>query len=320
MAFNRRFEQWMFLIIPGSLILGFLFSQHMIPLVPLIPYLFGFVTLTMGLGCGFNQLGLVFVRPLPILWTLIIAHLLLPLIAYGIGGGIFGTGSPFVVGMVLFTLIPLGVSSIIWVGLSGGSIPLMLAMVVLDSLLSPIIVPAGIHLLFGTTIEVETGKIMRDLLLIVVIPTLAGVLLHTLTRGKIQYAVQPVTAPLSKICFVAVVLLNAAAIAPQVIQLKNEMITLVPVIVLLVGICYAIGYFGSAPMRNRETEITISYATGMRNNSLGIVIALSYFSPLAAVPVVMSILIQQPIATLHHYVLQKINKADSGKTAPGEVR
>ncbi|PZD95790.1 bile acid:sodium symporter family protein [Paenibacillus sambharensis] len=320
LAFNRRFEQWMFLLIPGTLVLGFLFAGELLRFVETVPYLFAFVTFTMGLGCGFKQLAHVFRRPLPMAWTLLIAHLALPLAAYGLGSMLYGADSPYVVGLVLFALIPLGVSSVIWVGMSGGSVPMILSLVVIDSLLSPLVVPAGIRLFFGTAVDVHTSQMMMDLLLIIVLPTAAGVLLNQLTGGRITPAVKPVTAPVSKLCFVAVVALNAAAIEPHVSALQSDMPKLVPVVVLLVGICYAAGYFGSKPLGSRELEATVSYATGMRNISLGIVLALGYFSPLAAVPVVLAILIQQPVATLHHYALQKLHKVKSGETVSRQVR
>jgi len=320
LAFNRKFDQYLFLVTPGSLILGFLFSDGLGRFVSLVPYLFGFVSFTMGLGCGLNQLRLVFVKPLPIVWTLAIAHLLLPLVSYGAGSLLFGASSPFTVGLTLFALIPLGVSSVIWVGMSGGSIALMLAMVVIDSMLSPLVVPAGIRLIFGAAVEVDTVTIMRDLLLIVVLPTLAGVLLHGLSRGRIQPAVLPYAGPVSKLSFAGVIVLNAAAIAPHAAAFAPQMARLVPVVVLLVGACYAAGYYGAAPFRSRETAVTVSFATGMRNISLGVVLALGYFSPMAAVPVVLSILIQQPAATLHHYVLHKLHKRGAGEMTATPLR
>ncbi|RXZ81190.1 bile acid:sodium symporter family protein [Paenibacillaceae bacterium] len=304
LAFNRRFEQWMFLIIPASLVFGFLLSDQLIRFIDSVPYLFAFVTLTMAVGCGIQQLHQAVRRPLAIVWTLAIAHLILPLVALALGSALFGSDSPYVVGFVLFTLIPLGISSVIWVGLSGGSVPLMLALIVIDSALSPVIVPAGLHLLFGTVVELETAKIMTDLFIIVVLPTIVGVLLHELTGGRIQDKVKPYAAPVSKLCFVSVVALNASAIAPHVAVLKSDMARLVPLVVVLVVLCYLFGVLGALPLRNREMMTTISYAVGMRNISLGIVLALGYFSPLAAVPVVLSILIQQPLATVHHYILQ----------------
>lgn len=320
LAFNRHFERWMFIIIPGSLILGFIFAAQLQPYIKSVPYLFAYVTLTMAIGCGLGQLREVLKRPGVMLLTFVIAHVLSPLAAYGLGTFIFGADSPYVVGLVLFTIIPIGVSTVLWVGMSGGSVPLMLAMVVLDSALSPLVVPAGIHLFFNSAVEVKAGPIIIDLLVIIVLPTIIGVALNQMSRGRIQNVVQPYTSPLSKLCFIGVVSLNASAIAPHLDQLKQDMMQLVPLVVVLVGLCYAFGYIGTAQLRNREQQVTVSYATGMRNISLGIVLALGYFSPLAAVPVVLSILIQQPLATVHHYVLQKLNKNKAGESVVPHVR
>ncbi|GLX67057.1 bile acid:sodium symporter family protein [Paenibacillus glycanilyticus] len=298
----------MFLLIPGSLVLGFLFADTLAPLVDAVPYLFAYVTLTMGIGCGVRHLYEVIRKPGILIWTLMLAHVLSPLVAYGLGTMLFGAESPYVVGLVLFTIIPLGVSTVLWVGMSGGSVPLVLAMVVLDSALSPFVVPFGIHLLFNTSVDIPIGPIMFDLFIIVVLPTIVGVALYELSKGRIQNKVKPVAMPISKLCFVAVVALNASAIAPYVDELKHDMLKLIPLVIVLVGVCYAVGFLGTAKYGGKEVQVTVSYATGMRNISLGIVLALGYFSPLAAVPVVLSILVQQPLATVHHFVLQKINK------------
>ncbi|MFF2888458.1 bile acid:sodium symporter family protein [Paenibacillus sp. NPDC057967] len=319
LAFNRYFEKWMFLIIPGSLVLGFLFADMLSPMVHAVPYLFAFVTLTMALGCGLGELGGVLKRPGIMGLTLILAHLVSPAAAYLGGSALFGADSPYVVGLVLFTIIPLGVSTVLWVSMSGGSVPLVLALVVLDSLLSPLVVPAAIHLFFGTSAHIDAGPIMLDLVVLIVVPTVIGVALNEWSKGKIQGQTKPYTAPLSKLCFVGVVSLNAAAISPYVDQLKQDMLVLVPAVIALVGLCYAFGFVGTAFLRDSKLQITVSYATGMRNISLGIVLALGYFSPLAAVPVVLSILVQQPLATVHHYVLQKLNKDKTGVSGSAHV-
>ena len=101
----------MFLIIPGSLVLGFFFSSQLHRFVSAVPYLFAYVTLTMAIGCGLNQLRTVLSRPGIMIWTFVLAHILSPLIAYGLGALLFGVDSPYVVGLVLFTIIPLGVSN-----------------------------------------------------------------------------------------------------------------------------------------------------------------------------------------------------------------
>lgn len=320
LAFNDWFEKWMFLLVPGSLAAGYLMSDQLAGYTEAVPYLFAFVTLTMAIGCGLEQLRGVMRKPGILAAALLLAHGLTPLAAYGLGALAFGADSPYVVGLVLFALIPLGVSSVLWVGMSGGGVPLILAMVVLDSLLSPLVVPAGVQLFFGSAIEMEAGPLMLDLTILIVLPTVIGVALHEWSRGRLQGWVKPYAAPVSKLCFASVVALNAAAIAPHVHTLKSDMLLLVPVSVLLVAVCYAVGFVGFAGRGDWRLQVTASYATGMRNISLGIVLALGYFSPLAAVPVVLSILIQQPAATLHHYVLQKLNRSKAGDSAQTHVR
>jgi len=313
LAFNRLFERWMFLIIPVSLVLGFLLADELQPFIQAVPYLFAYVTLTMAIGCGLRQLREVLAKPGVMVLAFIIAHIVSPFIAYFAGVLIFGQDSPYVIGLVLFAIIPLGVSSVLWVGMSGGSVPLMLAMVVLDSLLSPLVVPAGIGLMFGSVIEIDIWPLMIDLFIIIVLPTIIGVGLYELSRGRIQAAVQPYSAPLSKLCFVSVVALNASAIEPYMEQLGSDMLLLLPVVIILVSLCYALGFFSLSKRGNYPLQVTLSYASGMRNISLGIVLALGYFSPIAAVPVVLSILVQQPLATLNHYLLQKLNNRKAGK-------
>lgn len=313
--FNDWFEAHMYLIIPVSMILGFFFYSWFESGTALVPYLFAYLTFVMALGCSPKQVREALRMPLPIVMTLVLVHVIAPLAAYGAGTVLFGAGSPYIVGLVLFAIIPLGVSSVIWVGLSGGNVPLVLSMIVLDSLISPFVVPFAIGLLFGADVQFDYWDVMRDLLVIIFIPTVIGVAVNALTKGKAKPRTANVTAPTSKLAFAAVILINAAAIAPHVFAMKAELLKLVPIVLVFVAFCYALGWVGGLPFGSRSVLVTITYSSGMRNISLGIVIALHYFEPAAAVPVVMGILIQQPMATLQHR-LQKLywKKRQTGVT------
>ena len=104
-----------------------------------------------------------------------------------------------------------------------------------------------------------------------------------------------------------VVMLNAAAIAPHAAGMKEEMLVVIPVVVTLIVICYLLGYFGSYAMLGptQEMQITFTYASGMRNISLGMVLATTYFSPQASIPVVLGIMFQQPAATIIHALFHR---------------
>ncbi|MBO9607486.1 MAG: bile acid:sodium symporter family protein [Paenibacillaceae bacterium] len=304
----------MFLVVPVALLLGFAWSGPFGSLTGWVPWLFGYLTFVMALGCSPRQVADALRMPGTILLTLAIVHIVAPPAAYGLGALLFGHDSPFVIGFVLFAVIPLGVSSVIWVGVAGGNVPLALSLIVLDSALSPFVVPAEIAFFFGKGISFDHWKMMSDLLLIVVVPTIVGVAVNALTGGRVKTSWGPVALPLSKISFFLVVLINAAAIAPQIGAIKSDVPVLLPAVLVLVAFCYAIGYAGSAGLRNDSLTATLLYASGMRNISLGVVIGLAYFEPRAAVPVVLAILVQQPMATLM-YTLVKWSQKRFGSRA-----
>ncbi|WP_411345842.1 bile acid:sodium symporter family protein [Paenibacillus sp. WLX1005] len=306
--FTRIFEKYMFAIIPGTLLIGFLLSDQLIDYAGWIPYLFAYVTFVMGIGCGRRHVQGVLRRPLPVIITLLVTHLVAPLFAYELGQLMFGPDSPYTIGLVLFTAIPLGVSSVLWVSMSSGNVALALAMVIVDSAISPFVVPGLIELFFGTGVHFDTLGMIRDLMLIIVLPTMLGMIVYEVSGGRFKPWSAPVTLPLSKLCFIGVVLLNAAAIAPQLHELKGDLLVVVPSVLIIVALCYGLGYVCSGILRAKGLELpaTLAYASGMRNISVGMVIAMSYFTPQAAVPVVLGIMLQQPMATLQYSIFVRV--------------
>ncbi|QCT03559.1 sodium bile acid symporter family protein [Paenibacillus algicola] len=309
LAFAAWFEKYTFILIPGALVAGWFLSEQLSPYAYTIPYLFGYITLVMALGCGIGHLKAVMRQPFPIVLTLLLAHAAAPLVAYAIGASIFGSQSDYTTGLMLFSVIPLGISAVLWVGTSGGNVPFILSVVVLDTMLSPIVVPFLMELLAGSTgLQWDTGQLVTDLFRMVVLPTALGVLIYELSKGKAKAWSAPVAQPLSKLFFVCVVMINAAVIAPQAQSIRQDLLSVIPAVLLLIVLCYMLGYFGSylAPGRTRELGISLTYASGMRNISLGMVLATAYFPPAVSVPVVLSILFQQPVATVVHAVIQRI--------------
>jgi predicted Na+-dependent transporter len=298
LSINEYLDKYLNLIIPISLIFGFLFSKTLYDFVYLIPFLFAYVTFNMALGCSWGQMQTAFRTPLPILAVFILAHGVAPLAAFALGALFFGGSSPYTVGMVLFTVIPIGISSLIWISMTGGAIPLALSMVVLDSALSPLVVPFLIDLFFGAQLQFDYLKLMRDLVFIVVVPTMLGVAANQLSKGQFRTWSLPVTGLTSKVAIVTVIAMNAAAIEPYAARLKSDIAWLVPIIAVLIASCYIMGLMGSKLFKDRALSVTLSYTSGMRNVSLGLVLALGYFEPLVAVPVTLAILIQQPIASV----------------------
>ncbi|MCR8843654.1 bile acid:sodium symporter [Paenibacillus sp. SC116] len=311
---NAWFEKYMFILIPLSLVLGVLCSPLLIEHVSLVPWLFGLVTFVMGLGCGWKDIMAAFRRPLLFLIVFVITHLVAPLLAYGFGAALFGSDSSYTIGLVLFAVIPLGISSVLWVEMARGAVPIMLALVVVDSLLSPIVVPLSLSLLYEQSIPFDGWTMLIDLLLIIVLPTLAGIVVHEWTQGQAKPRMAPVLLPLSKLAFVGVVLLNAAAIGPFVRTWDTEAFIVFAAVCSLVAAFYALGHLTERlwPPDSSPPQSTLGFASGMRNISLGLVLALQHFGAETAVAVVLAILIQQPGATIYYSIIRRRQRVIAG--------
>ncbi len=303
---NKQLERIMPLITPVGVLTGVLFSVHLKEFSYLIPWIFAFMTFAGSLGSNFRSLKEVIVHPFPIIIAMAILHVLMPIWAWGVGHVAFSGDIFTITGLVLGMVIPTGVTSFMWVAIYKGNIPLVLSIILIDTLLSPIIVPFSLSLFIGGKIEMDFFNIMKGLLGMVVIPSLIGMYLNQVTKGRIRDQLGTRLAPFSKISIGFVVMLNGAVVAPYLkhIDLKLVGITLTVFMIALTGYLFSfiIGRFLSG---GRDTVISLTFTGGMRNISAGAVIAITYFPAAVAVPVVVGMLFQQILASLNGYFLNR---------------
>ncbi|MEH7129711.1 bile acid:sodium symporter family protein [Neobacillus drentensis] len=303
---NKQLERIMPLITPVGVLTGVLFSVHLKEFSYLIPWIFAFMTFAGSLGSNFRSLKEVIVHPFPIIIAMAILHVLMPIWAWGVGHIAFSGDIFTITGLVLGMVIPTGVTSFMWVAIYKGNIPLVLSIILIDTLLSPIIVPFSLSLFIGGKIEMDFFNIMKGLLGMVVIPSLIGMYLNQVTKGRIKDQLGTRLAPFSKISIGFVVMLNGAVVAPYLkhIDLKLVGITLTVFMIALTGYLFSfiIGRFING---GRDTVISLTFTGGMRNISAGAVIAITYFPAAVAVPVVVGMLFQQILASLNGYFLNR---------------
>ncbi|MEK5389925.1 bile acid:sodium symporter family protein [Margalitia sp. FSL K6-0131] len=303
---NKRLEKMMPFITPVSVVLGVLLSVYLKDYSFLVPWIFAFMTFAGSLGSNFQSLKQVVTHPFSIIIGLIILHVLMPIWALGIGHAVFHGDAYTITGLVLGMVIPTGVTSVIWVSIYRGNMALTLSLILIDTLLSPFIVPYTLSLIVGQKVELDTLGIMKGLFEMVVIPSILAMMLNQWTKGKIKDTLGPKLAPFSKICLGLVVMLNGAVIAPH---LKNVSLKLVGIGVVVFFIAFT-GYLfsfliGRILKRDLETTVALTFLGGMRNISAGAVIAVSYFPPAVATPVIIAMLFQQVLASVFGYMIDK---------------
>jgi bile acid:Na+ symporter, BASS family len=304
--FNTHLEKIMPLITPISVVIGVLLSEHIKDFSYLIPWIFAVMTFSGSLGSNFHSLKNVITHPLPIFIALAILHLIMPMWAWGIGHITFSGDNFTITGLILGMAIPTGITSLIWVSIYKGNIPFTLSIVLIDTLLSPILVPFTISVMVGKNIEMDVYSIMTGLLGMIVIPSLVGMTLNQWTRGKVKEVWSPRLAPFSKIGLGIVVMLNGAVVAPYLrdVSWKLVIIAVVVFFIAITGYLFAF-LLGRLFKRDRDTVMALTFTGGMRNISAGAVIATTYFPPQVAVPVVIGMLFQQVLASFSGYLANR---------------
>lgn len=297
---NYFLEKALPFMTPTSVILGILFSKYLIGYTFLVPWIFALITFNGSLGSNFQSLKQVIKHPFPMLVALSILHIIMPLWVFSLGHLFFPHDFYTITGLVLAVVIPTGITSVLWVSIYSGNTILALSIIIIDTLLSPIIVPLSIRLFTHSSIEMDTWSIMQGLITMIVIPSILAMLINQATKGKVSKVWSPRLAPFAKIAVAAVVILNSSKIAKYVLDINFKLILLAITVFFIAASGYFISWsIGRLLKWKRENVVTLTYTGGMRNISSGAVIAVTYFPSAVAVPVILGMLFQQMLASFY---------------------
>jgi tagaturonate reductase len=284
---------------PLGITLGFLLPGVFIHLRPFVPWLFGLMTLSGALRLRVTEFGNTIRSPVPILIFFVSTHILMPCCAMFIASHLFGGSPDTVAGFILLFAGPIAVSSFMWVSIFRGDKALCLTLILLDTALAPLVVPGTVSLLMGAKVAMDMSGIAVSLVLMVVIPTIIGVTINEISRGKTPVLICPYLDPVSKICLMLVIAANTSPVA-RVIQFDN------PEVWRIAGMCiffsvsgFMVSKFTAITVRcNSEKSVTMFFCGGLRNISAVTTIAVTFFPESAALPALLGIVFQQTISAI----------------------
>ncbi|MFJ7978838.1 bile acid:sodium symporter family protein [Lysinibacillus xylanilyticus] len=304
-SLNKYLQKWMPFLTPLSLVIGVLFENVGHQLLFLVPWLFAFMTFAGSLSMNFEGIKSLKKYPKVILVVIAFLHILMPIWAYFVSTVIFHDHL-LTIGFVLAVAVPTGVTSFIWVSICRGHLALCLAIILIDTLISPVVIPALLHIVVGQTIEIDTIGLILDLLWMIVVPSLIGVALNEFSRGKIELTLGKKLAPFSKLSLFSIVMINSSAIAPYIKNISLELVSVILVVFLLAVSGYAFCLILGHILWKDISIITMFIFTGgMRNIAVGVVIATTYFPAKTVMPVVFGMLFQQVLASFFSRVTGK---------------
>ncbi|RKO65842.1 bile acid:sodium symporter family protein [Desulfofundulus salinus] len=314
-CWNDWLGRHMFFVVLSALLSGFLLSLPLPRVWNMVAVvLFSYITFIASIEISFRDFFHVLVKPWITFGILLLIHCVIPLIAWGIGLLFYPNDIFTRMGLLIGFSIPIGVTSIIWTSLVNGDVALAVVAVMLDTLIGPFLLPAVISLVTEEAIHINYTQMLVGVLLMVTIPSILGMALNDLYRGKLVKFAQPVAGFTSKVAIFLVVFINANIMAPE-ITWNASLVKLLIVLLILIICSFIIGCATTYILKERrfETVAAVVYCVGMRNFSFGLILATTYFPAAVAIPVTLAMLYQQPLAAL---VSSLFNRFDQRRLLP----
>lgn len=285
------------ILIPLAMIAGFI-TGALVDLTPLSKYI---TVLTMlmvyPMMVGFKpKEALDRENAQPVSIAMGLNFLVLPLVAWALAMIFFRDSPALFAGMVLAGLFPTSGMTISWTGFAKGNLRAAVSMTVIGLILASLLAPLYLKVLAGAVVEVDVLGVLRTVLLVIVIPMIAG----TLTRlagiralGKSGFQrIAPVFPGLSTLGVLAIVFIAVGMRAPMI--LKDPLLlarVLVPVIIFY-AINYAVAIVIGRKYCFRGDAIAVVYGTVMRNLSIALGLAMASFGPEAALILAAAFIVQ----------------------------
>ncbi|EKD84342.1 MAG: bile acid:sodium symporter, partial [uncultured bacterium] len=241
---------------------------------------------------------------MPLISIVVLQHILMPFVASILSRTLFAGHHDLILGYILMAALPIGITAVIWTGLGKGDVALSLTAATVDTLLSPIVV-SGVLLFFaGQQATLDYSAMIRGLINMIVIPSVLGLTINDLSRGtfysrSIRYLGIP-----SFICMCTVIMINVGMAQKS----AAEMFARAPMIVLLTLTLTLIGFLTGLLLAKlfgfKEGAVISSiYCAGIRNTSVGLVLAIGHFPVESSIPVLVAMMFQQPLAAVAQRLL-----------------
>jgi bile acid:Na+ symporter, BASS family len=245
----------------------------------IVPML-GIVMFSMGMTLKTSDFKRVFDEPILIVVGVSLQYILMPLIAWLLSL-LLGLPVLLATGLILVGACPGGTASNVICFLARGNVALSISLTAVSTLLAALLTPLITLLYVDQNIDVPVFKMMKNLVLIVILPVLSGVLINSLYQQRLERikSFLPLVSVLSIIFIIGVI------VAKNQAQL-SELGLLLFVAVALHNILGLISGYSIPKLLGYDEVIckTISIEVGMQNSGLGVVLANQYFTAMAALP------------------------------------
>ena len=235
----------------------------------------GVIMLAMGMTLKGEDFRILASRPLDLAIGAVAQFTLMPLIAWTLVHAL-GLPKPVGVGLMLVGCCPGGVSSNIMSFLCKGDVAFSVGMTTVSTLLAPVMTPILMLYLAGESVDVDAVGMFKSILIVTILPVLAGFGLNTAFGRRAAYGEVMKVMP-------GVAVVGLACIVGGVVSAHGSHFASSGALVFLgVFLHNSLGYVlgfavGVAARFNQPKRRTISIEVGMQNAGLATVLAGKHF-------------------------------------------
>jgi len=294
---NNYLQSKMWLMAPLAITIGIILGDNLSPYRYLAMYIFAFLTFTGSIGMRLSDFKRILKRPLPIFIFILYAHIVLPILGFLICSIFFKSNKDIILGYVLLLSGPVAVISFIWSDVYDGDGALSISMIIVDTFVTPILMPIMAKILIGDSIKINVGGMMSSLCVMVVIPLIIGLAVNEVTKGKAKENAIVYLQPFGKIALFIALILTISKITKTIMGLRFNDLSILLVNLGLTISAFTLGYYNQSKKMNEEERISVSCGVGLRNNTVTLIIATTYYSSVTALPIIAGLLFQQFLAS-----------------------
>jgi len=293
------------ILTPLGVLFGLILGSRVSWMKPSVTWLFAFLTFSGALGISSSSFLKVVKRPKNILVFFLGTNIIMPILAWAFASLFFGSEPEVVTGYVLLLSIPTAVSGYIWSAIYKGNGALSLTLILVSTIMAPLLTPFTLSFLAQSSVAIDSTSMMLSLLKMVVIPSMLGISLNSLTKGGVTVHVAPSLKAFSKIALFFVIIINTSLVSERL--LADATWAYLPIALLCAflaasgyPITYTLGKLAKIPL---DENISITFASSMRNISAALIISIEFFPAQTALPVIFGIVFQQTIcAFMGHFL------------------
>ncbi len=218
------------------------------------------------------------------LLTQVINFGIIPFVAFGLGMLFFREQPYMALGLLLAGLVPTSGMTISWTGFAKGNVAAAIKIVVIGLTLGSLATPFYAQALMGADIEVNVLQVMRQIVIIVFIPLVAGFFTQqALIRRYGQEGFQKDWAPrfpaLSTLGVLGIVFIALALKAEAIADSPGMILYILVPLFMLYAFNFTLSTMVGKKLLPRGDAIALVYGSVMRNLSIALAIAINAFGP-----------------------------------------